>query len=252
MQCNRLSRFETAFALLDLNPVQKSVIQNRFLPLLSHLQSRVNRIASMFHIGRIIITVGSLMVPALLSIQASECIGQSSMYWSTWTTSLAVTTCNALLTLFKLDKKYYYLHTCMEQLISDGWQYIELSGKYSGFNTPEVSPTHSNQFVFFCHAVEKVRMRQVEEEYFKLIETSQGAVAPVRIDNLMPPTPLKENFKQIMAKLIDTPTVNGGRGASDAEVKTGAPPESKTDGAAEPVPMSRIVQTPIAEGRIFL
>ena len=204
--------FEASFPLLNITPVQRSVIDNRFIPLLKHLRWRTWRTAIVFHGGRVVITVGSLIVPALLSIQSSEPAGSAraaAIYWSTWVVSLFVTICNALLTLFKVDKRYYYLHTCLEQLISDGWQYIELSGKYSGFNTPEIAPTHSNQFIFFCHSVEKLRMRQVEEEYFKLIDTPAAQPGTkVSVDSLLPPTPLKEELRRIM-QTIDSPIVNG-------------------------------------------
>jgi hypothetical protein len=123
----------------------------------------------MFHTSRTIITVGSLLVPALLSIQnnSSKDINEQ-VYWATWFTSLLVTICNGLQSLFKLDKKYYSIHTVMEQMISEGWQYVELTAKYSGFYTPKEEPNHDNQFIYFCHAIEKIRMRQVEEEYYKM------------------------------------------------------------------------------------
>jgi hypothetical protein len=204
------SAFENAFLILNLAPVQRTVVENRFIPLVKHLRWRTWRTAILFHSGRVIVTVGSLIVPALLSIQTSQPSGAAgtAIYWSTWVVSLFVTICNALLTLFKIDKRYYYLHTCMEQLISDGWQYIELSGKYSGFNTPDISPTHSNQFIFFCHSVEKIRMKQVEEEYFKLIDMPQQPGQKAGIDSLVPPTPLKEELRRLM-QTIDSPIVNG-------------------------------------------
>jgi hypothetical protein len=210
MYKDRPSAFENAFLILSLAPLQRTVVENRFIPLVKHLRWRTWRTAILFHSGRIIVTVGSLIVPALLSIQTSQPSGTTgtAIYWSTWVVSLFVTICNALLTLFKIDKRYYYLHTCMEQLISDGWQYIELSGKYSGFNTPDQAPTHSNQFIFFCHSVEKIRMKQVEEEYFKLIDMPQQPGQKASIDSLVPPTPLKDELRRLM-QTIDSPIVNG-------------------------------------------
>ena len=222
MLCHRPVPFDTALTHLDLTPVQKVVLKNRFINLLSHLSNRTFRISIMFHVGRVIVTVGSLIVPALLSIQMNGA-GKDLTYWSTWVISLFVTICNALLTLFKLDKRYYYLHTCLEQLHSEGWQYIELSGKYSGFNTPAIHPTHSNQFIYFCHAIEKIRMRQVEEEYFKMVDTNQSTTnTKTSIDSLVPPTPLKEEFKRMVSYLnegsptpiIDKPIVSDGRRAN--------------------------------------
>ena len=242
--------FEAAFQILSLTPVQRTVVDNRFIPLVTHLRWRTWRTAAIFHGGRVIVTVGSLIVPALLSIQSSEPAGSSAasaIYWSTWVVSLFVTICNALLTLFKIDKRYYYLHTCMEQLISDGWQYIELSGKYSGFNTPELTPTHTNQFIFFCHAVEKIRMRQVEEEYFKLIETPQTqSGAKTSIDSLLPPTPLKEELRKLM-QTLDSPIVNGpnpsGQGQGQGHPITNN--EGPSHGAAWTVPVLRGLPNPV-------
>ena len=187
------SKFDLALSNVVLTPLQQNIVVGRYLPLISHLRSRTTRVSIMFHSSRIIITVGSLIVPALLSIQGTSTVNPS-IYWGTWAVSLLVTICNALLALFKFDKRYYYLHTVLEKLISEGWQYIELTGKYSGYNTPGVTPTHENQFMFFCHAVEKIRMKQVEEEYYKLSETptqAQGA-QPATQDaknSLIPPTP---------------------------------------------------------------
>jgi hypothetical protein len=262
MTCSRATPFDGAFNLVELTPVQKSVLKHRFMPLLYHLRIRTHRVSVLFHIGRIIVTVGSLIVPALLSIQMSGS-GENITYWSTWTISLFVTICNALLTLFKLDKRYYYLHTCLEQLHSEGWQYIELSGKYSGFNTPTIPPTHANQFIYFCHAVEKIRMRQVEEEYFKMIDTNQPtATAAATVDSLVPPTPLKDEYKRMVAQMsgaltpvldLPAPIVNGYRPAADGSGNSGkTEEESHTEGnayrATPPVSVRREVLPTIPEG----
>ena len=93
------------------------------------------------------------------------------------------------MTLMKIDKKYYTLHTTLHQIVSEGWLYIELSGKYSGFKTPSDVPTHANQYVYFCQSLEKIRMKQVSEEYYKLNEGQQQQIQDK--DQLIPPTPFK-------------------------------------------------------------
>jgi hypothetical protein len=90
---------------------------------------------------------------------------------------LLVTIFNGLLTLFKVDKKYYFLTTTLERLRCEGWQYFGLTGRYSGHLINHQVPTHDNQFVHFIHFVEKIKMKQVEEEYFKPEEkTTQSPV----------------------------------------------------------------------------
>jgi hypothetical protein len=184
--CRRISRTNQRMIHLftdlnELTPFQRNSILNRYVSLTEQLHSRTILYAWVFHIGRTIVTVGSLIVPALLSIQYTSA-GQTSpeamsvqIYWITWIVSLLVTTCNGILTLFKVDKKYYFLHTTYEQLQSEAWQYIHLSGKYSGHYTKGILATHVNQYVYFCHNIEKIKLKQVEEEYYKLTESHGGA-----------------------------------------------------------------------------
>jgi hypothetical protein len=163
--------------LNELTPFQRNSIMNRYVSITERLRTRTRLYAWIFHIGRTIVTVGSLIVPALLSIQYTGA-GQASpeamsvqIYWITWIVSLLVTTCNGVLTLFKVDKKYYFLHTTHAQIQSEAWQYIHLSGKYSGHYTKGILATHANQYVYFCHNIEKIKLKQIEEEYYKWTDT---------------------------------------------------------------------------------
>jgi hypothetical protein len=213
--------------LTSLTTLQKTILIQRYIPLLNEYENRSIYFATVFHTSRFIITVGSLIVPALLSIQYST-PGQTSgasdfsyqIYWVTWVISLLVTISNGILTLFKIDKKYYLLHTNLEHLRSEGWQFLGLSGRYSGFYTPNQTPSHSNQFLFFCHTVEKIKMKQVEEEYFKISEatstpskaqTTETEKVQIVSDGLVPPTPLNHVLKQLLTN-IGHPVDGGSQG----------------------------------------
>jgi hypothetical protein len=198
--------FDNALSNVVLSPLQQSIVTGRYVQLVKHLRGRTARVSLIFHSSRIVITVGSLIVPALLSIQGAASVN-TTIYWATWVVSLLVTICNALMALFKFDKRYYYLHTILEKLVSEGWQYVELTGKYSGYNTPGHAPTHENQFIYFCHAIEKIRMKQVEEEYYKLSEsqsqTTQVQAATESKSSLIPPTPQQADFATIPTELAE-------------------------------------------------
>jgi len=157
------------FENLQIEPHKKSVLQQRYLTVLKNFQIRASRLYYMFYSARIIITVGSILVPAFLSIQGTPY--QVQLYWGTWLLSLLVTVCNGLVTLFKVDKKYFFINTTLELLHSEGWQYVGLSGRY-GPKEGHAVPTHENQFLVFFHMAEKIKMRQVEEEYWKFTDTS--------------------------------------------------------------------------------
>lgn len=256
--------------LSTLHTLQKRILEERYVPLLAEFERRTFLYAVIFHMCRILVTIGSLIVPALLSIQYTDTTTAASssnpgdfayqIYWATWVVSLLVTTSNGIFTLFKVDKKYYLLHSTLEQLRSEGWQYLELSGRFSGFYTPKEVPTHSNQFLFFCHRVEKIKMHQVQEEYWKLeesnhqskdttstttvsnreaavetsvavdeaIQTTKHVKPPTFLtDGLIPPTPLNPTLQQLLQVL----TVDGGQAQkSTTETRPEVPMRSKVSG----------------------
>lgn len=163
---------EKLFALfesLDIEPYKKSVLQDRYLTVLRNFRFRAKLYSFMFFSSRITVTVGSILVPAFLSIQGNPI--RDNLYLAAWMISILVTVCNGIVTLFKIDKKYFFIHMTLELLHSEGWQYIGLTGRYGPKDAP-VPPTHDNQFSTFCHMAEKIKLRQVEEEYWKFTDTS--------------------------------------------------------------------------------
>lgn len=186
---NQIQLIKEAFDVIGIEENQRLIIKHRFTSLLEEYGDRSWRYSISFHSLRITITIGSLIVPAILSVQFTGTQTSLSVYWIVWFLSLIVTISNALLTLLKVDKKYYTINTVFHHIVSEGWLYVELSGKYSGFKTPGEAPTHKNQFVYFCHSLEKIRMKQIEDEYFKLTEVHNNHNKTH--DPLVPPTPLK-------------------------------------------------------------
>ena len=159
-----------------LTEFQRNTLITRYISVTEAIHNRSVAYAYLFHIGRTIVSVGSLIVPALLSIQytsngtANTAPLAMQIYWATWCVSLLVTMFNGILAVFKVDKKYFILHTVHEHLQSELWQYIHLSGKYGGYYTKGAPTTHFNQYVYVCHNLEKIKLKQVEEEYYKLLE----------------------------------------------------------------------------------
>ena len=168
---------------LVLTDEKKQIFRERYIGLVNNFQRRACRYGYSFHCLRSTVAVGSLLVPALLSIQylpstsGSTTANSIALYWVTWVISLLVTMSHGIYTLMKVDKKYYFLNTLVEQIRSEGWQYISLTGRYAGTAAIVGSNTHDYQFMYFCHMIEKIKMHQVEEEYFKLTDEytkSQG------------------------------------------------------------------------------
>jgi hypothetical protein len=227
-------------AIEGLNEFQRHSLITRYVTIIESVRRRAQCYAVVFHISRTIVTVGSLIVPALLSIQYTGTgptgVDPASLsyviYWVTWIISLLVTTSNGILTLFKVDKKYYFLHTTLEQLRSEAWQYIHLSGKY-GQVIDNVLPDHKNQFVLFAHSLEKIKLKQVEEEYYKMAEqtpaeaaATAGAAKKGTLAGLYSPTP---NLNQLVARRRELALAN--------ELKK---PRPSVDGGGYPSRMAAI------------
>jgi hypothetical protein len=174
------------FDSINIQEYQKDILKKRYISVVKNFQIRAFYLTYVFYISKTVITVGSIIVPAFISIQGASY--EPQLYWITWFISLLVTVCNGLLTLFKIDKRYYFIHTTLELLTSEGWQYLGLSGRYSPKDAP-IAPTHENQFLTFFHMAEKIKMRQVEEEFWKFTDTSGvgNATNPVSMNNLQTP-----------------------------------------------------------------
>jgi hypothetical protein len=159
--------------LQGLSPVQRDTLIVRYKTAERVLTDRARFYSRAFHWTRGTVTTGSLFVPALLSIQYNTIVNSDAIYWITWFVSLLVGVCNAVISQYKLDKKYYFLHSILEILHSEAWQYLALSGRYSNGMHGYAVASHQNQYIYFFHSLERIMMKQVEEEYYKLSDLHQ-------------------------------------------------------------------------------
>ena len=146
------------------NEYDTEIIKNRFLYEVLLYEEKRNKTKKYYNGFRFIVTLGSLFLPAILSIgqmdpnKLPENFDTIS-YWSAWTISLTVTACNGFLQLFSLDKDYFTYSIVTEQLKTEGWQYFQLSGKY------EDCPSHEMAFKSFCKSIENIKRKQIEQEF---------------------------------------------------------------------------------------
>jgi hypothetical protein len=158
-------------ALTDLTLQQRDTIKERYRFLMREYRYRCLLYSILFYFLRVTMTVGSILVPALLSLKTSPDIGEP-IYWSTVTISLAVTAANGITTLFKLDKRFFMLHGVAEKIRSETWQYLALSGRYSG-HYGGYKPSHRNQYVYYMTYLERLRMRHVDDEFTRQAEVTE-------------------------------------------------------------------------------
>ena len=155
-------------AVSDYSEEKKNYITFRYLRVVRNLEMATKRSAFWYYTLSGIITIGSIMTPALISVQGRPTDFDSTeeeakkhannVYWSVWVISLAVTCSNAIIKLIDLDKTYITRNIRVNQLRSEGCMYLSKSGIYK-ISDDEV------RFKEFVNNIEKIKNHQIVEEY---------------------------------------------------------------------------------------
>ena len=142
----------------------RNILKSRFLGEVINYEKRKLHTKKYYDIFRFIVTTGSILLPAILSLGQMDPAKLPKhfdqwTYWSSWTISLMVTASNGFLQLFSLDKSYFEYALTTEQLKTEGWQYFQLSGKY------EDDESHQEAYKAFSKSIENIKRKQVEKEF---------------------------------------------------------------------------------------
>ena len=151
-------------SLMLSSETDKHILKSRFLYEVLNYDARRNHTKKYYNGFRFVVTVGSILLPAILSIGQMDPAKlpknfESVSYWGAWTISLTVTICNGFLQLFSLDKNYFEFALTSEQLKTEGWQFFQLSGKYEDYED------HVEAYRPFCKSIENIKRKQVEKEF---------------------------------------------------------------------------------------
>jgi len=142
----------------------KHILKSRFLYEVLNYDVRRNHTKKYYNAFRFIVTLGSIFLPAILSIGQMDPAKLPKnfdrfSYWASWSISLTVTACNGFLQLFSLDKNYFEYAITTEQLKTEGWQFFQLSGKYEDYHS------HAHAYKSFNKSIENIKRKQVEKEF---------------------------------------------------------------------------------------
>ena len=142
----------------------RGILKSRFLSEVLEYEKRKLKTKKYYDIFRFIVTTGSILLPAILSLGQMDPAKLPAhfdqiSYWASWTISLMVTASNGFLQLFSLDKNYFEYALTTEQLKTEGWQFFQLSGKY------EDDESHKDAYKIFSKSIENIKRKQVEKEF---------------------------------------------------------------------------------------
>jgi hypothetical protein len=155
-------RFPEAFTEVlrtcSLTGRSKLIIRERFLNLYRKYRKK-HKYTNIYHnSSRIIVSMGSIIIPALLTLDneiSERSLTSQSIYYTTFGISMLVTLTNAISELTQISKKYYTYATMKDSLETEGWSFMSLSGKYKNYTD------HTECWRRFVHKIEKLNTSAV-------------------------------------------------------------------------------------------
>ena len=155
----------------ELSTHNKLMLKERFIPMVNSMIIESIHSNIFYLTLQSTITIGSILVPALLSTEQISIDNNTTMedkvryeynlYWSIWGISLSVTLSNAIIQLSNMDKKYVMRHIHVSQMKKEGWSFLQKSGGVYG----KYKNVLHNQFIHvFWERIEKFRLNCVTSD----------------------------------------------------------------------------------------
>ena len=145
--------FRRAIEMTDLPANRKVLFINRFVRHVEDLEIKKRRTTRMAAVLNGTVSIGSVVTPALLSIQIIPEDGSNYIFWVTWGVSLLTGISTAFLSLFKLNQAKEVYADVLRRLISEGSKYLSLTDSYA---TKYELNAHDAQFPLFSSNVEAI------------------------------------------------------------------------------------------------
>ncbi len=164
--CKKLVRFEidsyAIINILPISPYHKEILRRRYSNNIGDYQQMRDCLRFTYRLFQIIISIGSVIVPALLSVHMTEYV-QTNDYdvqinIIVLIISIVVSICTHIIHIFKLDEMYHLYAITLEKMKTLWYHYSSLSGPFMG-------TTHKTSFPIFINMMEEIIINQKFQEY---------------------------------------------------------------------------------------
>ena len=142
----------------ELSPSQRQMLRHRVMNASCRLKASVVRLGRVYRSMKIIVTAGALLVPSLSALN----MGQPSVdgvFWLIWCCGLGTSFCNAFVSLFGVDRKYFVQKEQLSRLESEAWLFVGCAGRY---RTDGTRP-HAQHLAPFVERVEFILQKASRE-----------------------------------------------------------------------------------------
>jgi len=163
--CKKFLEFEadtrTLIKYLDLSSLKKNVLIRRYSDVIADYEKKRDCVRFAYRLFQMIVTIGSILTPSLLSIQMTEHVKDDyeiEINIAVWIISVFVSISNGIVNLFKLEELYAQCALTCEKLKTLWYKYITLTEPFN--NT-----THEESFNLFITKMEELILEQKFSEF---------------------------------------------------------------------------------------
>ena len=163
--CKKFLEFEadtrTLIKYLDLDSLKKNVLIRRYSDIIADYEKKRDCVRFAYRLFQMIVTIGSILTPSLLSIQMTEHVQDTyeiEINIAVWVISVFVSISNGIVNLFKLEELYAQCALTCEKLKTLWYKYITLT-------EPFQNTTHEDSFNLFIEKMEELIMEQKFSEF---------------------------------------------------------------------------------------
>ena len=148
------------------NKLKRKIVYKRFVNEVDYYENIASKITLQYNFLRIMITIGSMLLPTLQTIQGNKQISMYDNYifWISIFVSLKIMICNGFIALFKIDQRYTLYNLTSEKLKKAGWNYLERTGKYTLTENNELADYSYNLILFF-EEIEQIKEQTTMKEF---------------------------------------------------------------------------------------
>jgi hypothetical protein len=151
---HRQQQFGQIIDGLALGDLQKRFLHYRWLDQLLWFERKSGSNQRRYYALRLVIIVGGVIVPALVSLNIRETVVAQPLAWVTFSVSLIVAIAAALDEFFGYGERWRSFRRTAEALKAHGWQFFQLAGPYERAD-------HATAFPAFAALVEALVQQDV-------------------------------------------------------------------------------------------
>ncbi len=180
-----LAVFERTLRVTKMSGRAKLFICSRYGNIFTRYRGKYKRTQCLNNVFRVVISIGALLVPALLTIDDEvndRSQSSQAIYYTTFGLSLLVSITSTVAELTQLSKRFYANATTNQILQQEGWAFLLLRGRYKYFSS------HRECWQDFLWRVERINQRATSSDLMLYRAQESNSSTTKAVNSILDPT----------------------------------------------------------------